>query len=286
MSRPASLSQSPLALLAGIVVVVALLTWIGGWALPLVIFLIITMVMGHEFGHFITAKRAGLLVTDFFVGFGPVVWSTQRGETRYGVRALLLGGYVKVPGMTWGIPVDPAIEIAPTAKPPTRRRSSSPRPVRSCTGSWRCSSPGPPSPLSAHRRRATSGCSRFLPWQGHQENAAQLAGLKVGDQIVAIDGTKITNPTQLANLVHQSTGKRFTLLVDRDGHELDAARDARQRATIKEGGRAAVQGRLYRHRRGGVDRPRVTARGDPERSTGGLDHCRRVPRDHSRLLAR
>ena len=65
------------------------------------IFAIIFIVMAHEFGHFITAKRAGMKVTDFFVGFGPVIWSTTIGETRYGVRAILAGGYVKVPGMTW-----------------------------------------------------------------------------------------------------------------------------------------------------------------------------------------
>src|ERR1035437_5818524 len=97
-------------LLAGTAAVVGLFTWLWGWALPLVIFLVIVMVMGHEFGHFITAKRSGMQVTDFFVGFGPVLWSTTRGETRYGIRALLLGGYVKVPGMTWGVPVDPALE--------------------------------------------------------------------------------------------------------------------------------------------------------------------------------
>ena len=68
------------------------------------------MVMGHEFGHFITAKRAGMKVTDFFVGFGPVVWSTTVGETRYGVRAFLVGGYVKVPGMTWTDEIEPADE--------------------------------------------------------------------------------------------------------------------------------------------------------------------------------
>ena len=67
-----SLRQSPLALFIGVIVFVGLLTWLVGWALPLVIFLILLMVMGHEFGHFITAKRSGLLVTDFFVGFGPV----------------------------------------------------------------------------------------------------------------------------------------------------------------------------------------------------------------------
>src|ERR1035437_7600813 len=97
-------------LLAGTAAVVGLFTWLWGWALPLVIFLVIVMVMGHEFGHFIVAKKSGMQVTDFFVGFGPVIWSTTRGETRYGVRALLLGGYVKVPGMSWDAKVEPELE--------------------------------------------------------------------------------------------------------------------------------------------------------------------------------
>src|ERR1700685_4426340 len=93
--------RSLLLLLVGTVAVVTLLTLWVGWALPLVIFAIIFIVMAHEFGHFITAKRAGMKVTYFFVGCGPVIWSTTIGETRYGVRAILAGGYVKVPGMTW-----------------------------------------------------------------------------------------------------------------------------------------------------------------------------------------
>ena len=106
-----SSSRTPvLALLGGSLLVVLALTWLWGWALPLVLFLVIAMVMGHEFGHFITAKRAGMEVTDFFVGFGPVLWSTTRGETRYGIRALLLGGYVKVPGMTWFDKIEPQNE--------------------------------------------------------------------------------------------------------------------------------------------------------------------------------
>src|ERR1700722_16636405 len=242
MSRPASLSQSPLTLLAGIVVVVALLTWIGGWALPLVIFLIIAMVMGHEFGHFITAKRAGLLVTDFFVGFGPVIWSTQIGETRYGVRALLLGGYVKVPGMTWGTPVDPEIE------PRTYREASYPKKVLFASAgsimhgimalllAWAALTfIGVPS--ASH-----VGVTAFTPWQGHKENAAQIAGLKGGDQIVAIDGTTIKNSTQLANLVHDSTGKRLTLLVERIGHELTLHATPVSGKSIKEEGATLPNG--------------------------------------------
>ena len=44
--------------------------------------------MLHEFGHYITAKAAGMKVTEFFVGFGPRLWSIRRGETEYGVKAL------------------------------------------------------------------------------------------------------------------------------------------------------------------------------------------------------
>jgi hypothetical protein len=66
-------AKSLIILIAGVAALITLLTWWGGWALPVVIIAIFVMVMGHEFGHFITAKRAGMQVTDFFVGFGPGV---------------------------------------------------------------------------------------------------------------------------------------------------------------------------------------------------------------------
>ena len=53
----------------------------------------------HELGHLIPAKRFGVRVTDYMIGFGPTVWSKVRGETRYGVKALPLGGYIKMIGM-------------------------------------------------------------------------------------------------------------------------------------------------------------------------------------------
>lgn len=53
----------------------------------------------HEFGHLIPAKKFGGKVTQWFVGFGPTVWSRQIGETEYGVKAIPLGGYVKIVGM-------------------------------------------------------------------------------------------------------------------------------------------------------------------------------------------
>ena len=53
----------------------------------------------HEFGHLIPAKKFGGKVTQWFVGFGPTVWSKKIGETEYGVKAIPLGGYVKIVGM-------------------------------------------------------------------------------------------------------------------------------------------------------------------------------------------
>jgi membrane-associated protease RseP (regulator of RpoE activity) len=53
----------------------------------------------HELGHMYPAKKFGIKVTQFFVGFGNTVWSTKRGETEYGFKAIPLGGYVKLVGM-------------------------------------------------------------------------------------------------------------------------------------------------------------------------------------------
>ncbi|HEU5037084.1 MAG TPA: site-2 protease family protein [Nocardioides sp.] len=53
----------------------------------------------HELGHMIPAKKFGGKVTQYFIGFGPTVWSTRKGETEYGVKAIPLGGYVKIVGM-------------------------------------------------------------------------------------------------------------------------------------------------------------------------------------------
>ena len=72
-------------------------------ALPVIIFL-------HELAHYATAKRSGMKVTEFFVGFGPRLWSVTKGETEYGLKAIPLGGYCKIIGMTNLDEVPPADE--------------------------------------------------------------------------------------------------------------------------------------------------------------------------------
>jgi membrane-associated protease RseP (regulator of RpoE activity) len=53
----------------------------------------------HEAGHFFWARRFGMRVPQFMVGFGPTIWSRRRGETEYGVKAVPLGGYIRIVGM-------------------------------------------------------------------------------------------------------------------------------------------------------------------------------------------
>jgi membrane-associated protease RseP (regulator of RpoE activity) len=205
--------------LVGVGALVVLLAWLGGWALPMVIGAVVLMVIGHEFGHFIVAKRSGMEVTDAFVGFGPVVWSTTRGETRYGVRALLLGGYVKVPGMSWDAKVEPDQEKR------TYRAASYPRQVLfASAGSLMhvvmalliafaaLTLVGEP---SVNHVEVTA----FTKWDGHARNAAQVAGVMLGDEIVSIDGRAITMNNIVA-LIHDNAGKRLTMVVDRHGHDL------------------------------------------------------------------
>ncbi len=71
------------------------------YALGVLIFVvaILASIGLHELGHMIPAKAFGGKVTQYFVGFGPTVWSKKRGETEYGIKAIPLGGYVKIVGM-------------------------------------------------------------------------------------------------------------------------------------------------------------------------------------------
>src|SRR6266446_3271176 len=68
-----------------------------GWVIFIVALLF--SVMLQESGHFVTAKKFGMKATRYFIGFGPTLWSTQRGETEYGIKALPFGGFVKIIGM-------------------------------------------------------------------------------------------------------------------------------------------------------------------------------------------
>lgn len=93
-------------------VLVALLAWLWSnnpWTLLFVLGLFVSVFL-HEVGHFVTARMTGMKVTQFFMGFGPRLWSFRRGEVEYGLRALPLGAFVRIIGMSNLDPVESADE--------------------------------------------------------------------------------------------------------------------------------------------------------------------------------
>ena len=84
--------------------------------------LLLVVIPVHELGHYLVARRFGFKIEEYFVGFGPKLWSTRRGEVEYGVKALPVGGYVKITGMDPFKPVPPEdLPRAYGSKPPWQR---------------------------------------------------------------------------------------------------------------------------------------------------------------------
>ena len=98
----------------------ALSWWLPGAAVFLGI--LIGLILVHEVGHLVVARRCGMRPTEYFLGFGPTVWCrTSRSGLRYGVKAVVLGGYVKIPGM------GPDEEVEASLEQYTYRAATRPR---------------------------------------------------------------------------------------------------------------------------------------------------------------
>ncbi|MDQ3484651.1 MAG: site-2 protease family protein, partial [Actinomycetota bacterium] len=71
------------------------------YTLGVVLFLfgLVASIALHEVGHMWPAKKFGVKVTQYFVGFGKTIWSVKRGDTEYGVKAFPLGGFIRMVGM-------------------------------------------------------------------------------------------------------------------------------------------------------------------------------------------
>src|SRR4051812_37476320 len=80
------------------------------------------LIIIHEAGHFVAAKATGMRVERFFLFFGPTIWSFKRGETEYGIKAIPLGGYVKITGMNPEEEVPPEHEERAYHRQPVWRR--------------------------------------------------------------------------------------------------------------------------------------------------------------------
>lgn len=184
-----------LLVLALVVLGVVGLAFVSSFVLGVVLMFvaIIFVVMAHEAGHLFVGRQANMLCTEYFVGFGPRIWSFRRGETEYGVKAILAGGYVRVIGMSNLEEVDPADE------PRTYRQASFP---------WRIALAVAGVTVNLilcfillfavfvgqGQFQATSRVSDLssIKVNGKWVAApAKAAGLHIGDEIVAVDGHSV-----------------------------------------------------------------------------------------------
>lgn len=195
--------------------------WAGDLKGVLVILAILGMIVLHEAGHLAVAKWAGMKVTDFFVGFGPTLWSIKRHETRYGIKALPLGGFVRIAGMS-----NLDVGHDEDDEPRTYRQASFPRRVAvSSAGSavhfilafvmlWSLLAlVGVPTPSG------TVAIGGFVPLAG-VANPAQASGLRKGDVIVGVDGHVLSGaqgPERFVAALHSSADKPVYLAVRRGG---------------------------------------------------------------------
>ncbi len=202
-------------LLLALAVITAVFVALGWGYLLLFIAILVVIVMLHELGHFVTAKRAGMKVTEYFVGFGPRLWSVRRGETEYGVKAIPAGGYVRITGFTSTEDVTPEDEPRAYRQQPFHQRIivASAGSVMHFIIAFVLALI-----LVMSFGKATNNytIAAIEHWPGAQTPAA-LAGLKSGDTIVSIDGKTFSNPNAMTDVVKRSAGKPLNLGVERGG---------------------------------------------------------------------
>jgi membrane-associated protease RseP (regulator of RpoE activity) len=212
----------------------------------------------HEVGHMVPAKRFGVRVSQYMVGFGPTLWSRTRGETEYGLKAIPLGGYVRLIGM---YPPPSAVDV-PEGTSWWRRLAADAReasaeeihPGEDHRAFYRLSTPrklvvmlggpvmnlliafalmavvlvgiGLPTPTTT--LGSVSQC--VLPvdapadrtcQDGDQAAPGAAAGLQPGDTAVSYDGTDVTSWDQLSRLIRATGDDTVPVVVERDGRRVE-----------------------------------------------------------------
>ncbi len=206
-------SLAELAVIVAAVVAAAIATHTTD--LLIVIVALVVMVMLHELGHFVTAKWSHMKVTEYFLGFGPRLWSVRKGETEYGIKAIPAGGYVKIIGMSNLDEVDPADEPRTYRQQPFRKRllvavaGSAMHGVMAFVLLWvYFSFAGVPSNVVQ--------IQSFAPL-AHGADPARAAGLRPGDDLLRVDGKAVTGPNMIIDFIEDHAGVPVTLKVERDG---------------------------------------------------------------------
>ncbi len=197
----------------GIVGLFAWLAFVNGWMFLFAMGILVSVFL-HELGHFVTARMTGMKATQFFLGFGPRLWSFRKGETEYGARLLPLGAFVKIIGMSR---LD---DVAPEDEARTYRQQSYPRRMLVISAG-----------SLMHMLIAVVLLFTVFAARGELKEqpgadvgalaaggAAAVAGVRDGDRIVALDGEAVAGPDELGELVRtHEPGDTVTVVLVRDG---------------------------------------------------------------------
>ncbi len=234
VDRPDESSRLGALVLVGAVVLVWMM---AGWHWLVIIAGLAVVLFLHELGHYVAARSAGMRVTEFFIGFGPRLWSFTRGETTYGIKAIWAGAYVRIPGMNSLDKVDPAEEVR------SFRRQSYPKKMAVLLAG-----PGvhfvlavvlmfavfSVAPTSA-AREAGLETAEWTLGSVSPHSPAEAAGLLAGDRLVSVGGLPVGSfaDFRTAVLYHQSE-EATTVVFERDGAE--------QVTTVSIGERLTTQG--------------------------------------------
>ncbi|MEX2537188.1 MAG: M50 family metallopeptidase [Actinomycetota bacterium] len=206
------------------------------------VLLLFFLIIFHEFGHFITARWAGIKVSKFFLGFGPTLWSFRRGreekipnpddpmggyivrpETEYGIKPILVGGFVKVVGMSAAEEVPAEDEPRSFDAAPTWKRA-----IVLAAGSAThfitalfvlflifavigTPNEGNPTPVVGEVAKEVEG----------ERAPADVAGLQEGDRIIEIDNRRVDEWEDVRDGVRSNPGKSITLTVQRGADRRD-----------------------------------------------------------------
>jgi regulator of sigma E protease len=220
------------------VTLLAVVTLVGfGKVVTFLVMLSILIVL-HELGHFVVARRNGVHVNEFAVGFGPRIagWTSPRTGTQYSLRALPIGGFCAMEGED--------NKVSEAQQQRDFRSGGGERPTASDADSReRRGIAGNFQAKSAWQRLiiilAGPLANFFLCWLicligalafGVASDKAQpvvgeilpgspasIAGIRPGDRIVAIDNEQITSGKRLVDTIHAALGKRLDLVYERNG---------------------------------------------------------------------
>lgn len=190
---------------------------------------LLTSVMIHEAGHYLTAKRFGMKVTEFFLGFGQKIWSTQRGETEFGLKAIPAGGYCKIVGMS------PREELSPAdADRAFIKGTITQRLIVLGAGSFLhfvigfvlliTLFAGVGITSVTNQVQKVSECvpqtSTEVCSASSTPSPAKNAGVLAGDRLVKINGQSFKEWSDAVAVIRANAGKQIEIVVDRNGDQI------------------------------------------------------------------